>query len=309
VLHILQTISEAWGTIVHVIYDHIAIIFNPKSTGASERKARELARTLRKSIKDVPIACIATKYAGHAEKLAFDIAKKEARPLIVSSSGDGGYNEVVNGVIAAKNTRAICAVLPAGNANDHSRTMQSRPLAESIKKAEVIKLDLLEVAIATGNTRTIRYAHSYVGLGLTPVVAVELNRNSLNSFKEAWIVLRAFFRYRPFRIRHGKKVYKLDSLLFGNINQMAKVLTIAPQNQPADGKFEVIQFPSGRKWWLVKRLAQAAVAKLENVSQASSYEFVTIQKMPMQLDGEVITLHAGCQVTVKCRPNLLATIV
>jgi diacylglycerol kinase family enzyme len=292
-----------------VIYNHIAIIFNPESTGDSEQKARELAKTLRKSIKDVSIKCIATKYAGHAEKLAFEISKKEARPLIVSSSGDGGYNEVVNGVVSAKNPRAICAVLPAGNANDHSRTMQKRPLADSIIKAKVTKIDLLEVDIKKDKERTIRYAHSYVGLGLTPVVAVELNQNTLSSLKETFIILKAFFKYRPFSIRHEGKTYRLDSLLFGNINQMAKVLTIAPQNRPTDGKFEVVMFPSDRKWWLVKRLAKAVVSKLENLSRTSSYGFTTVKKMPMQLDGEVVVIKAKSHVTVKSQQKVLATIV
>lgn len=36
--------------------------------------------------------------------------------LIVSVSGDGGYNEVVNGVVQAGNPNAVCAVMAAGNA-------------------------------------------------------------------------------------------------------------------------------------------------------------------------------------------------
>lgn len=292
-----------------IMYSRIAVIFNPNSTGDSQQKAQELVDTLRMSIPDIAVDCIATEYAGHAEKLAFDVARQERQPLIISSSGDGGYNEVVNGVMAAKNAQAICAVLPAGNANDHSRTMQSMPLEEAILKKNVTKLDLLEVSIDDGRQQTVRYAHSYVGLGLTPVVAVELNRGSLNALKESYIILKSFLKYRPFKIRHGNKVYKLDSLLFGNINQMAKVLTIAPKNRPADGKFEVVQFPSGHKWWLVKRLAQAALSKLKDIPSVSSYNFTVLKNMPMQLDGEVITLKTRSRVTIRSRPKRLTTII
>jgi hypothetical protein len=37
-------------------------------------------------------------------------------------SGDGGYNEVVDGVMQAGDTGTVCAVMAAGNANDHRRT-------------------------------------------------------------------------------------------------------------------------------------------------------------------------------------------
>lgn len=289
-------------------YSGIHIIYNPNSTGDSKEKADELAKQLRKSLPRVPVNQIATEYAGHAEKIATQIAKKEASPLIVSSSGDGGYNEVVNGVVSAQNPHALCAVLPAGNANDHSRTMQETPLADAITSAKAQQIDLIKISIRHKGEQKSRYAHSYIGLGLTPVVAVELNRHSLNSFKEVYIVLKTFFKYRPFKITHNKKLYRLDSLLFANINQMAKVLTIAPKNRPADGKFEVVMFPSGRKWWLVKRLAKAAVSKLDNVERASRYSFVVIKKMPVQLDGEVEMLQPGSTVTVTCMPKYLRTI-
>lgn len=290
-------------------YSSITIIYNPNSTGDSEQQARDLSRTLQKSLKKTPIECVATEYAGHAEKLARNIAKKDSRPLIVSSSGDGGYNEVVNGVITAKDNTAICAVLPAGNANDHSRTLQNQPLAKSIIAQKITAIDLLEVRYKSGNKQTVRYAHSYAGLGLTPVVAVELNKHSLNSLKEAYIVLKTFFKYQPFKISHDNKTYQLDSLLFANINQMAKVLTIAPRNRPNDGKFEIVMFPSDHKWGLVKRLAKATVSKLENVEQATNFSFTTSKKMPMQLDGEVLVLLAGSQVSVTCKPKSLRTII
>lgn len=290
-------------------FSRIVIIYNPNSTGPSEQKARKLAAELKTRLKNVPISCVATEHAGHAETLAYDYAQQEKRPLIVSSSGDGGYHEVVNGVIKAANPQAVCAVLPAGNANDHSRTMQSRPLADAIVAAKVTHIDVLQVAIAGLNQQTMRFAHSYGGLGLTPVVAVELNRHSLNSLKEIYIVVRTFFKYRPFQIRHAGSVRSFDSLVFANINQMAKVLTFAPKNRPADGKFELVAFPAGRKFGLVRRLAKAAVSNVDHVERLDEYAFSTLKQMPLQLDGEVMTLEAGSVVTVSVRRHGLATVV
>lgn len=240
---------------------------------------------------------------------ACEIASKEASPLIVSSSGDGGYNEVINGVCASSNRHAICAVLPAGNANDYGRTMHDKPLDELIIKKQVSNIDLLEVTIKSDDNKTTRYAHSYVGLGITPVVAVELNRHSLNAVKEAWIIIRTFFRYRPFKIKHGSQTLKLDSLIFANINQMAKVLTLSPTNHPRDGKFEVVLFPAGHKWTLVKRVAEAAVSATDTVERANRYTFIVLKKMPMQLDGEIWPLRVGSHVTITSAQRRLRTIV
>lgn len=287
-------------------YSKIVIIYNPNSTGDSEALAKALQKKLSKELAGVTIELVATKRAGHAQELVRKFAKEEKQPLVVSSSGDGGYNEIVNGVMEAGNSKAVCAVLPAGNANDHSRTMQDHPLDKQIIKNAVTKIDLIKVTVDGKNSR---YAHSYVGLGLTPVVAVELNRHTLNAFREIWLVLGTFFKYRPFTVRHNGGVIRLDSLLFANINQMAKVLTLATKNRPDDGKFEIISFPAGRKWHVIRRLAKATVSKLETPNRQSEYEFTVIKKMPMQLDGEVLKLQAGSNVKIESAHKALKTIV
>ena len=71
-------------------------------------------------------------------------------PLIVSVSGDGGYNEVVNGVMDAGNDRAVCAVRAAGNANDHRRVTREQPLADAIVAGDVRRIDLLRLTVGSG---------------------------------------------------------------------------------------------------------------------------------------------------------------
>jgi diacylglycerol kinase family enzyme len=208
------------------------------------------------------------------------------------------------------NAQAICAVLPAGNANDHSRTLQEKPLSTQIINGRVTKIDLIEVAITSAKGKKVtEYAHSYVGLGLTPVVAAELNKKSLNALKELHIVVTTFFKYRPFKISHDGKTLRLDSQLFANINKMAKVLTLAPDNKPDDGKFEVIQFPAGRKLRLLKHLTQAAVTNLDKPNRTNKYEFTTLKRMPVQLDGEVTILQPQVKVVVKAAVKKLKTII
>ena len=75
-----------------------------------------------------------TERAGHARDLARDAAQA-GHPLIVSVSGDGGDNEVVDGVMKAGNDNAVCAAKAAGNANDHRRTTAQRRLSTPSRPA------------------------------------------------------------------------------------------------------------------------------------------------------------------------------
>ena len=160
-------------------FDRVVLIFNPASTGDASALAAELCAELQRRQPDLPVTLQPTEHAGHARDLARDAART-GRPLLVSVSGDGGYNEVVDGAMQAGNDAAVCAVLPAGNANDHRRATREQPLADAIVTGSVTRIDLLRLTVG-GSSPTTRYAHSYVGLGLTPVVAVDVEKGGKGS--------------------------------------------------------------------------------------------------------------------------------
>lgn len=220
-------------------FDRIVIVFNPQSTGNAPSSAEELRAELARRLPGVPLEMCPTRYAGHARELARESAAG-GRPLVVSVSGDGGYNEVVNGVVEAGNEHAVCAVRAAGNANDHRRVTRERPLADAIVAGDVRRIDLLRLTLGREPDAQTRYAHSYIGVGLTPVVAVDLEKGGKGSWREIVSVLRAFSRFRPFPIRleDGKR-RTIDSLLFANIPEMAKYATLSEDGRPDDGRFEV----------------------------------------------------------------------
>jgi len=94
-----------------------------------------------------------TEHAGHATQLSRSAADS-GRPLVVSVGGDGGYNEVVNGVMQAGNDQASTAVLAAGNANDHRRSTAEMPIAVGIAAARQ------DASTCCGSARTARTATS-----------------------------------------------------------------------------------------------------------------------------------------------------
>lgn len=289
-------------------FDRVVVIFNPHSTGKAPQLAEELRADLAERLPTLRVSLSPTEHAGHARELARDAARTGC-PLIVSVSGDGGYNEVVDGVMQAGTTDAVCAVMAAGNANDHRRTTRDRALGEAITAGVVHRIDLLRLTVGSGPEERTHYAHSYIGMGLTPVVAVDLEKGSKGSMKEIVSVMRTFARFRPFEIElEGGTRHSLDSLLFANITQMAKYATLSEAGSPDDGRFEVITLRHTAKWRVLAVALKAATRGLGPQPTASHYAFTTLKAAPLQLDGELLTLDAGTPVRVDIAPAALATI-
>lgn len=289
-------------------FDRIVLIYNPNSTGAAQELAQQLHEDLAARLPEVPVRLAPTQHAGHGRDLAREAAGAGS-PLIVSVSGDGGYNEVVDGAMQAGNPDVVCAVMAAGNANDHRRSTSERPLAEAIAQGRVHRIDLLALTIGSGANARTQYAHSYIGVGLTPVVAVDLEKGSKGSLREMYSVVRTFARFRPFTIELEDGTRRsVDSLLFANIDEMAKHATLSQSSSPEDGRFEVLSVPHTAKWRVLGIALKAATRGLGPQPTATHYGFTTLNPTPLQLDGELLALDAHTRVSIDIAPKALATI-
>ena len=289
-------------------YDRVVLVYNPESSGDGERRATQCRATLEETAPQLAVALKATEYAGHARVIAEEQARA-GRTLVVSVSGDGGYHEVVQGLMAAGDgtvSAAPAAVLPAGNANDHRRATRERPLTDAIAAARVQYLDLLRVTV---DGEEPRWAHSYLGLGITPTVALELERGGKGSVREIVTTVRAFSRFRPFAVDvEGEGERRFDSLILANTTEMAKYVTLS-DGDPADGLFEVVTLPHRSKLRLLAYAVRAAVSGLGPQPRTDRFAFRTLSPLPVQLDGEVLDLEPDRGVTVEIAPRALATVV
>jgi diacylglycerol kinase (ATP) len=292
-------------------YSTIAIIYNPNSTGPSKSYAQELYKSLRRELSDQKTSLIATKHAGHAEEIAYSLAIEHTNPLIISSSGDGGYHEVVNGALRAQSEGAkpTTALLPAGNANDHHRNLHSSSLIKRITKGESEAIDVLTLEGHSKGKRIERYAHSYIGFGLTPRVGKELNKTSLTRFKEKVLVVRSFFQLRPVALWSNDSLRQYDSLIISNIDSMAKYLRISTPSSVTDGKFEVTAFMHTNKFFLLLTLIKAVITGSRENSQASHYAVKTVTKTILQADGEIYTFDADSDIFISIKQKVLHSIV
>lgn len=289
-------------------FDRVVVVFNPQSTGDAPRLAEQLRTELAERLPDVTVHMQPTEHAGHARTLARQAAQT-GRPLIVSVSGDGGYNEVVDGVMQAGNDEAVCAVMAAGNANDHRRATRRQPLIEAIVAGEVRRIDLLRLTTRSGQDSHEQYAHSYIGLGITPIVAIDLEKGGKGSLREIVSVVRTFTRFRPFElVLADSSRRRFDSLVFANISEMAKYASLSEDSRIDDGLFEVIELPHTAKWRIAATALKAATSGLSAQHTVHRYEFTTVAPAPLQLDGEVLELSAGTSVTVEIAPHALATV-
>jgi diacylglycerol kinase (ATP) len=289
----------------------VAIIYNPNSTGSSEDYARELAKKLEASTLSVPVTVIATDHAGHAEELAHDLACTEPDTLIVSSSGDGGYHEVVNGVMRARaeGHQASTGLLPAGNANDHWNNVNQGGMAQAIIAGDRRHIELLHISVTSKNWSWERYAHSYAGIGMTPSIGRELNKTKLNRLNEAWIVLRSLMQLRPVKILVNDKTIRYDSLIFSNVERMSKVLKLSEESEVVDGKFEITAIRTRNKLHLIGELLRTVTMGSRAPTQATNFTFKTVKAIAIQLDGEIRRLPSDATVVVSVIPNALWCVV
>lgn len=287
---------------------NVIIIYNPNSTGRSKKKAQQFAQAVRKHT-EARAKLIATQHAGHAEEIAAQHARK-GNVMIVSSSGDGGYHEVLNGAMKTDMRGVILGVLPAGNANDHYHALHHGNVAHRIGRGDTEEVDVIEVVVRTGEKTWRRYAHSYGGLGITPHIGEKLTQAQLNPFKEFWLVTRHFFSSRPVQIvTEDGHAHQYDSVIFSNIARMSKLLTVAAEASPHDGKFEVTRVKSGSIMNLVRFFFFAWTRGIRKPLVTDRYSFVSHRPFQMQLDGEVFSFGSESEVVVRIADKQIPVIM
>lgn len=288
-------------------FDRVVLIFNPTRAGMAAR-IDSLQEELATNLPGLQVVLLPTEFAGHARDLARSAAGS-GEPLIVSVSGDGGYNEVVNGVMDVPASKAVCTVLPAGNANDHHRSMQVRPLTEAISEGSVRRIDLLRVTFRGMHREQVRYAHSYVGFGLTPLMAIGIEKGGKGKVLELISVARTLSGLRPFElVRADGATAKFDSLILANVSRMAKYGTVSESHSPDDGRFEVVTLPHAGLMRMALMTLRAVTLGLGHQPSVSSYAFTTRDAVPCQIDGEVVYVQAGTHVLVESAKGALSTI-
>lgn len=290
-----------------MIFHTVIIIYNPNSTGDGKANAERLQKELGEKSDTLTVRVVPTEYAGHALEIASDHASDEG-VVIVSSSGDGGYNEVVNGVLQSGGDAAM-AVLPSGNANDHYNALSSENLVNNIVSDESRSIEAIRLESVVDGERWIRYAHSYVGFGITPKIGKELTIRKLNAFNEKWHALYHLMKFKHVDISQDKTVRRYSSLIFSTIGRMSKIIKLEDSANQHDGKMEVYETEYQTPWQLLRTLLHASLNGISKSDRVMQYRLHTISKTMVQLDGEVFTLDPDADIVLTCEKAAIRTVL
>lgn len=290
---------------------HIAIIYNPKSTGPAVAAAQELYTDVREQLPMVGVELMPTKYRGHAADLAEILGQTRTGTAIVSVGGDGTYNEAVNGVMRlAPTRRPILVPYPAGNANDHSRELHGdAQILSKLKQANATWIDLLRLSVHNPSGDDIfAHAHSYVGFGATGRVARALDERKFGVVSEKLIALGELLRPSEFEAvvnGHGKRLY---SVICSNVGVMAKYLKVSDTADLSDGHFEVVETQAQSRLQLLREVSQTAIGRPAATKSLQSYSMMLMDGVQAQLDGEPVWLPKGATVFVTIEREAIRTL-
>lgn len=223
--------------------DHLLIVNPVAGRGAGERVIPRIIRLLREHGLSFDLA--QTEQPWHAAELARQAVGNGYR-TVVAVGGDGTSNEVLNGLMAAREAgegEAAMGVLCVGTGNDFAYGMG-------------IPLDLEEgcAALARGRTRRVdvghargfRYFGNGIGIGFDAAVNVVASRlQRLRGFLVYLIaVLRTLiFYYRAplTRIELDDRDMELPALMISVMNgrRMGGGFLMTPRSRPDDGLFDL----------------------------------------------------------------------
>jgi diacylglycerol kinase family enzyme len=166
-------------------------------------------------------------------------------------------------------------------------------------------IDLLSISYKSSKKSQQRYAHSYIGFGLSSMVSKELNKTKLNRFKETWLVIRTLLIINPVKLKINNEVGKYDSIIISNVDRMSKYLKVSHPSRMDDGLFEVKVSKHENKLKLIALILQASLIKLKEDQQTKTFSLDTIEQTVAQADGEIITIDANTQVAISIEKQIL----
>lgn len=281
------------------LFEQVVVLYNPNSTGNSAKNAKEFKQKLEQHSNGTYVAELrATEYPGHAEEIVDEYAQSRKRTLLVSSSGDGGYHEIINGVMNTASAKIVVSLLPSGNANDHYHAMRTDDFYDDICSGKLRKLDVIKISSVVDGKKWTRYAHSYAGIGFSAYIGKKLTASTLNAWNEKAIVAKGLSRFRYVTICENKTAVKYSSLILSSVGRMSKVLQLADGDSTENGKLEVSEIRYENPLHTMRQFVTMLFTNVTNRHAVEHFDFETTHKLSIQLDGEAYTLDAKSPVRI-----------
>ncbi len=223
----------------------VIVIYNPVCGKASTRPTK---REIQAALSALPWSLLfyETAWIGHATEIVK--TKCSDADIILCCGGDGTYNEVVNGVIAA-GTQTPIVFIPMGSTNDLAMTLgiptEMRNLVQLMNTGRFVGFD-----VGRFNDRCFAYIASF---GAGTAISYETSQRMKNLLGYNAYMVNAYFlktipTLRNIKPRHVRIEYDgmalEDDFYFGAISNtlsVAGMFQLDPQKVNLhDGKFELL---------------------------------------------------------------------
>jgi len=266
---------------------------------------------------------VRTERPGHAIELAQQAAE-DGYDVVVAAGGDGTANEVLNGLMQARQAGAEAAMgfLCVGRGNDFAFGMGVPPTLEAGCAALAAdRRRLIDVGwVEGGLVPQGRYFGNGVGIGFDAVVGFEaLKMKRLSGFPSyivaALKTIFLYYRAPLLRIEYGAFTVTQPSLMVSVMNgrRMGGGFMMAPHSSPDDGLFDLC---------MAAHVSRVAIFPLilcfmkgtqatHSAITTDRAELVTVTAvegvLPAHADGETVSVESR-ELTMRVLPRQLAVI-
>lgn len=303
---------------------HYQVILNPVAGhGHGLQAAPSIERWLTHYGLDYTL--VHTERPGHATELTRQ-AVQQGVDVVIAAGGDGTVNEVVNGLMQARQAGGslpALGVLCVGRGNDFSGSMGIPFELEQACQALVAdQRRWIDIGRVSGGIHPQgRYFCNCVGVGFDAIGTIEVARlprwGGFLSFLVA--VLKTIFLYNhaPLAtIEFDDQSLTQRSLMVSIMNgrRLGGGFIMAPDSQPDDGVFDLCIAEQMSSWRILRliphffRGTQATQPGIRAVKAARVTITAQDGPLPAQTDGEIISTQ-GTRLDVELLPRQIEIIV
>jgi diacylglycerol kinase (ATP) len=298
------------------------IIANPNAGhGRGAHAIPEIERELNRLGLDFDL--VRTERVGHGIQLAREAALAGYQ-VVVAAGGDGTVNEVLNGLMEARQTsanRPALGVLCTGRGNDFAPCIN---IPEGLPAAfEVLKDDqrrMIDIGrVVGGKFPQGRYFANNVGVGFDAIGTIEVAKLpewGMLSFLIAILkTIFLFYKGPTVRLDHDDQTLTTPTLMLLTMNgkRMGTGFKMAPDSKPDDGLFDLV---------IVRQVSRLRIFSLiphfMKGTQGSQPEIRTLRAsrvvitaldgaLPAQSDGEIICVD-GTRLDIEMLPLQLEVV-
>jgi len=302
------------------------VIVNPTSgRGTGEKAVPEIEKWLKAYNLDYTL--VRTERPWHAADLA-QHAACEGYQVVVAASGDGTINEIMNGLMRARQQGCVntaLATLSIGTGNDFAASM-GLPLTlteslQMLKEDKRRKIDIGRATIRKGAEVSERYFGNGIGIGFDAMVGFE-------AIKVRWAVglipyligvmktIFLYFNAPRVRMTIDDVTHEQPSLMTSIMNgrRMGGGFMMAPNGKPDDGYLDLCIATEASRLRLFQLIPYFLKGTQEGQPEIQmkrarkiTVTALTDKKLPAHADGEMLCVD-GDEISAEILPGALEII-